>query len=151
MRWAVVPAYVAVAALLLVGVGVLGVFPGMEIFPQVDAGQFQFRLKAPDGTRLEQTEEMTRQALNFIKKEVGGDENVLISLGYVGVVPPSYPINSVYLWTGGPDEAVVRVALKRGVVRIDDLKRRLRDKLPDQLKNWARTTWTALGESPGAI
>ena len=29
--------------------------------------------------------------------------------GYVGVVPPSYPINTVYLWTGGPEEAVMRV------------------------------------------
>ena len=86
---------------------------GTEIFPQVDAGQFQFRLRAPTGTRIEQTEEITREALDFIAKEVG-PENVEITLGYVGVVPASYPINSVYLWTGGPEEALMRVGLKHG-------------------------------------
>ena len=35
-----------------------------------------------------------------------GPDNVDITLGYVGVVPSSYPINSVYLWIGGPEEAV---------------------------------------------
>ena len=53
----------------------LGRLLGTEIFPQVDAGQFQFRLRAPDGTRIEQTEEITREALDFIGKEVG-PENV---------------------------------------------------------------------------
>ena len=41
-----------------------------EIFPQVDAGQFQFRLKAPTGTRIEQTEAITQEALRFIGDEV---------------------------------------------------------------------------------
>jgi hypothetical protein len=34
------------------------------------------------------------------------------ALGYVSVVPPSYPINSVYLWMGGPEEAVPSRAVK---------------------------------------
>jgi multidrug efflux pump subunit AcrB len=146
-RWIVVPGYLIVASLIVVG---LGSRLGTEIFPQADAGQFQFRLKGPDGTRLEQTEAMTRQALQFIKQQVGPD-NVQISLGFVGVVPPSYPINSVYLWTGGPEEAVMRVALKRGVVGVEDLKKKLRETLPDHLKDWARRQWTGLGESPGII
>src|SRR5208337_4467250 len=56
LRWAVVPVYL-VSALLLVFF--LGRQLGTEIFPQVDAGQFQFRLRAPDGTRIEQTEAIT--------------------------------------------------------------------------------------------
>src|SRR5262249_58458354 len=118
---------------------------GTEMLPQVDAGQFQFRLRAPTGTRIEQTEEITRAALEFIKKEVG-PENVDITLGYVGVVPSSYPINSVYLWMGGPEESVMRVALKHGVVRIEDLKRRLREKLPDYLRQWTTQKVVAAGE-----
>ncbi len=123
----------------------LGQQLGTEIFPQVDAGQFQFRLRGPDGTRIEQTEEITREALDFIGKEVG-PENVAITLGYVGVVPSSYPINSVYLWTGGPEEAVMRVSLKRGVVRVEDLKRRLRERLPAHLREWLTRKWLAEGE-----
>ncbi len=110
LRWLVVPAYIVAA---LVGTFFLGRSLGTEIFPQVDAGQFQFRLRAPEGTRIEQTEEITRAALAFIGKEVG-PENVAISLGYVGVVPSSYPINSVFLWMGGPEEAVMRVVAQTG-------------------------------------
>ncbi len=141
LRWILVPAYVvvALAATLLVG-AVLG----MEIFPQVDAGQFQFRLRAPDGTRIEQTEAITREALDFIADKVGQD-NIAITLGYIGVVPSSYPINAVYLWMGGPEEAVMRVALKRGVVRVEDLKRQLRDELPEHLRAWVKRRWIADG------
>src|SRR5262249_42802754 len=65
---------------------------GMEIFPTVDAGQFQIRLRAPTGTRIQKSEELTRKALAFIRDKVG-EENLNITICYVGVVPPSYPIN----------------------------------------------------------
>ena len=142
-RWAVVPGYLAVA---LLATFFMGRLLGTEIFPQVDAGQFQFRLRGPDGTRIEQTEAITREALDFIGKEVG-PENVEISLGYVGVVPSSYPINSVFLWTGGPEEAVMRVSLKRGVVRVEELKSRLREKLAPHLREWTAKKWLDEGES----
>ena len=59
--------------------------------------------------------------------EVGRDE-VEISVGYVGLIPSSYPINAIYQWTGGPEEAILRVALKQGAtVDIERLKERLRD------------------------
>jgi multidrug efflux pump subunit AcrB len=144
-RWVLVPAYLLLAA----GVAVLvGRQLGTEIFPQVDAGQFQFRLKAPTGTRIEQTEAITQEALRFIGDEVrsaGGE--VDISLGYVGVVPGNYPINAVYLWMGGPEESVVRVALKPGKVRVEDLKARLREKLPAHLRQWTAEKWKREGLS----
>ncbi|MCI0457482.1 MAG: efflux RND transporter permease subunit [Gemmataceae bacterium] len=140
-RWAVVPAYVLVAG---AGIVLLGRQLGTEIFPPVDRGQFQFRLRAPAGTRIEQTEAITQEALEFIKREVGAD-NIQLSLGYIGVVPSSYPINSVYLWTGGPEEAVMRVSLKRGVLPIEEVKRRLREKLPDHLHLWVASKWRAEG------
>jgi multidrug efflux pump subunit AcrB len=141
-RWVVVPVYLVVAT---AGVLLLGLVLGREIFPPVDAGQFQFRLRGPDGTRIEQTEEITREALAFIAEEVG-PKNVDITLGYVGVVPSSYPINTVYQWMGGPEEAVMRVKLKRGKVRIEDLKRRLRERLKEHLQEWLARKWVAEGE-----
>jgi multidrug efflux pump subunit AcrB len=141
-RWLVVPAYLIGASLAAF---LLALQLGMEIFPPVDAGQFQFRLRGPDGTRIEQTEAITREALDFIAQEVG-PENVDITLGYVGVVPSSYPINSVYLWMGGPEEAVMRVSLKRAAARIEELKKRLREKLPAHLRQWTAQKWIAQGE-----
>jgi multidrug efflux pump subunit AcrB len=144
-RWLAVPAYLVLAGgALFLASRMLGT----EIFPQVDAGQFQFRLKAPTGTRIEQTEAMTQEALRFITDEVkdaGGE--VDISVGYLGVVHSAYPINTVYLWMGGPEESVMRVALKPGRVRIEDLKVRLREKLPAHLRKWSAEKWKREGVS----
>jgi hypothetical protein len=64
------------------------------------------------GTRLERTEQIALQTLNAIKREVGLD-NVEISFGFVGTQPPNYPINTIYLWSSGSEEAVLQVQLKR--------------------------------------
>src|SRR5262249_53550667 len=99
LRWPLVGAYLVGAGLVI---WLVGGRLGTEIFPSVDAGQFQLRLRAPDGTRLEVTEEIAREALEVIKEETGKDgegrDNVAISLGYVGLIPTSYPINTIYLW-----------------------------------------------------
>src|SRR6202011_1993024 len=85
------------------------------------------------GTRIERTEQIALQTLDAIKREVGAD-NVEISLGFVGTQPPNYPINSIYLWSSGSEEAVMQVQLKPGTgVRIEDLKERLRLRLPQEL------------------
>ena len=112
---------------------VVGSSLGTEIFPSVDAGQLQLHLRAPAGTRIERTEQIALQTLDLIKREVGPD-NVEISLGFVGMQPPNYPINTIYLWSSGSEEAVLQVQLKRGAgIGIEDLKERLRQKLPQEL------------------
>ncbi len=145
-RWIVV-AYLAGA---VAGVVSLGSLLGVEIFPQADTGQLQFRLRAPAGTRIEQTEAIARETLEFIRREVG-PENVAISLGYVGVIPSSYPINAIYLWTSGPEEAVMRIAFREGTVRLEELKERLRQRLPQHLRQWAARQWIAAGEDPQQV
>src|SRR6185503_19875309 len=106
---------------------------GTEIFPRVDAGQLQLRLRAPSGTHVTGTEAIALEALDIIKQEAGA-ENVAITLGFVGVHAPSYPINLIYLWNGGSEEGVVQLQLKRGAnVRMHELKERLRQKLAVQL------------------
>jgi multidrug efflux pump subunit AcrB len=58
---------------------------------------------------------------------------VTITLGYVGAPPPSYPINTIYLWTSGQHEAVLRVALNPDVhIRVDEFEDQLRKSLPPQ-------------------
>ena len=130
LRGLVVGTYLAGSVLLI---WLIGGRLGTEIFPKVEAGQFQLRLRAPAGTRVERTEAIALQTLDLIKNEVGAD-NVALTLGFVGVHAPSYPINLVYQWNGGPEEGVLQVQLKRGTpVRVDDLKERLRQRLAREL------------------
>ncbi len=130
-RWPVVGIYVAIASAIIL---LLGPLLGRDIFPRVDTGQLQLRFRAPTGTRVEATERMALKVLDVIREEAG-PENVAITLGYVGTQPPSYPINTIYLWTSGPHEGVINVALKRGsAIRQMDLEERLRKKLPGMLK-----------------
>jgi multidrug efflux pump subunit AcrB len=130
LRWVIVPAYLACALAVIVFVGRS---LGLEIFPKVDAGRFQLRMRAPDGTRYEETEKLAIAALETINQAVGRD-NVAISIGYVGLIPSSYPINAIFQWTGGPEEAILRVAMKEGArVDIERLKERLRGELAAKL------------------
>src|SRR5262245_46857085 len=127
LRWAVVSVYVVVALGVVL---VLGRTIGSEIFPTVDTGQLQMRIKAPAGTRVERTELIAQRVLQFIGEQAGAG-NVEGSIGYVGIQPTSYPINTILLWTSGPHEAVLRVALKpNSGVSTEDLKERLRRQLP---------------------
>ncbi len=122
-RWAVVPAYLALSGFVIAGVGRS---LGLEIFPKVDAGRFQLRMRAPTGMRIEETEKLALEVLKTIRDEVGAGD-VEISIGYVGLIPSSYPINAIYQWTGGPEEVVLRVALsKERTGAVEGLKERLR-------------------------
>ncbi len=102
---------------------------GMEIFPLVEANEFRLRLRAPDGTHFERTEKLALEVLNKIEQKVGADQ-VKITLGYVGTVPSTYPINAVYQWSRGPEEAILRIALKPDTkINIEQLKEDLRKEL----------------------
>src|SRR5438093_5762796 len=121
-RWLLVLLYLAAAGGIIV---VVGRHLGTDIFPKVDAGQLQLRLRAPPGTRLERTEAVALAVIDAIKQEVHPD-NVAVTLAFVGVHPPTYPINLIYLWNSGPEEAVVQVQLKPGApVKVADLTERL--------------------------
>lgn len=129
-RAIVVPAYLVVSIL---GIAVLAPWLGREIFPLVDAGQFRMRLRAPDGTHINRTEEIAKQALKLVADEVG-PENVERTLGYVGAIPSSYPINAVFQWSRGPEEAILLVATNDAAgIGLAELKERLRQKFSEKL------------------
>jgi multidrug efflux pump subunit AcrB len=127
-----------VAAYLIVTVGVViavGMSLGREIFPPSGVKAFQLRFRAPAGTKFESTERLGRDVLDVIR-DTAGPDNVDITLGYVGVQPSSYPINTIFLWTSGSHEGVLQVALRSDApVKLEELQERLRQafhgKFPD--------------------
>jgi multidrug efflux pump subunit AcrB len=131
-RWAVVAVF-----LVVTGGVVYWLLPSMgkEIFPIVDTGQFKLRIRAATGTRIERTEMVALRALQIVERLVG-KEHVAISSGFIGVQPASYPINTLYLWTSGPHEAVLQVQLKPSATpRGEELKEKLREYFARELKD----------------
>jgi multidrug efflux pump subunit AcrB len=108
-RRTIVFSYLAISGVVI---AVIGGTLGTEIFPLVDTGQFQLHLRAQAGTRIERTEQIALQVLDSIKREVG-PANVEISLSFVGTPPPNYPINSIYLWSSGSEEALMQVRYRQ--------------------------------------
>jgi multidrug efflux pump subunit AcrB len=130
-RVVIVAAYLVATSLLAV---LVGRQLGTEIFPQVDAGQLQLRLRAPAGTQVEGTEKIALQVLDIIKAEAGDADKLEISLGLVGVHAPNYPINLVYQWNGGSHEGVLQVQFKGDSgLHMEQLKERLRARFGKQL------------------
>jgi multidrug efflux pump subunit AcrB len=132
VRWLLVGAYAVVTIAIVAAVGLT---LGREIFPNGGAHLFQLRFRAPAGTMFENTERLATDVLDEIKAAAGPD-NVDITLGYVGVQPSSYPINTIFLWTGGSHEGVMQVALKPDApIRLaefeEELRHRFAKKFPD--------------------
>lgn len=115
------------AALLLMNIG-------RDVLPKVNSSQFQLRLRAPDGTRLERTEEKANIVLAELRKMVG-EEHVSISSVYVGQHPALFSVNPIYLFMAGPHEAVFQVSLKDYEADMDDFKDQLRAKIKEKLPN----------------
>lgn len=118
----IVPVYLVVV-IVLAGIGF--VIIGKDMMPKLNNGQFLIRIKAPDGTRLERTEDKFKQVLSIIDKTV--DHHIEISSGYVGIIPSSYGSSNLYIFNTGTHEAVLQVKLDESYkVNMDDLKDALR-------------------------
>ncbi|HYK60121.1 MAG TPA: efflux RND transporter permease subunit, partial [Bryobacteraceae bacterium] len=113
-EWAVRGAlrYPAVTVVLLLGVfaASLGLYPrlGVSFFPRTDAGQFTINLKAPTGTRIEQTEEAVAKLETLIKQTVDpADFGMVVS--NIGIVPD---FSALYSSNAGPYTATIQTQLK---------------------------------------
>jgi multidrug efflux pump subunit AcrB len=127
-RWLVLFAYVGLCAASLLLLGRIGT----QLFPDVDTGQFQLRIRAKPGTRLENTEQLVLGVDKAIRDQVG-PEHVQITLANIGNPAWTYPVNALYVFNAGPQEAVLLASLtKGGRPKMHDLQESLRDKLNQQ-------------------
>jgi multidrug efflux pump subunit AcrB len=122
-RWPLALGYLGISFLLL---AVLLPRLGSELFPDANAPLLRVRLRAPAGTRIEETERIVLHALNVIQQDAGKD-NVEITSDFTGVVPSSYPVDLIHLFTSGPQEAIIQVALKPDAPRGEVLRERVRE------------------------
>lgn len=128
LRWPIVGVYLigTFATIAVVGGGL-----GTDIFPRIDTNSLQMRVRGPSGTRVERTEQITQQVLDAVG-EIVGPQNVEKSIAFVGVQPSSFPVNLIFLWTGGPHESVIRVALNaESGISTAEVEEQLRERLPE--------------------
>ena len=124
---------VTIYLVLVLGTAALGfVVIGKDMMPKLNNGQFQMRIKMPDGTRLERTEEKLRQVLQVIDKTV--NHQVSISSAYVGIIPSSYGSSNLYIFNTGTHEAILQVNLNEHYkMNMDELKDALRKNIRHEI------------------
>ena len=127
--WAVLALYLGVCAVLI---GLIGPRLGTDIFPRVEAGQLQLRLRMPTGTRLELTTAAAQRALDIIAEEAGA-RSIAVSIGLVGVHGSSYPVNFIYQWNSGSQECVLQVQFRRAGLDLVRLRGRLRARFAKEM------------------
>ncbi|QIP13055.1 efflux RND transporter permease subunit [Spirosoma aureum] len=106
---------------------------GRDVLPKVSGGQFQVRLRNPDGTRLEKTEGTMLKTIDVLNKLVG-KENIEITSAMVGMHGAQFSTSPIYLFMAGPQEGVLQVSLKEDYdVDLDELKDKFRASMKKDL------------------
>jgi multidrug efflux pump subunit AcrB len=103
---------------------------GRNFFPSIDAGQIKLHLRAPTGTRVEETAALTDRVEQAIKRVIPPSEIASI-VDNIGL--PSSGINLTYSNSGtiGAGDADVLIALHEGHAPTADYVRELRKRLPE--------------------
>ncbi|OQP61751.1 acriflavin resistance protein [Niastella vici] len=102
---------------------------GRDVLPRTSSGQFQLRIKAPEGTRIERTEALMIKTLGALD-ELVGKKNISVTSAFIGQHPALFSSSPIYLFMPGPNEAVVQVQLSEDYEEdLDDLKEKIRAKL----------------------
>ncbi|TDX00884.1 efflux RND transporter permease subunit [Dinghuibacter silviterrae] len=122
-----------IAGYFVVSLGLAGLTAsliGKDILPAPNDGQFQLRLRAPEGTRLEQTEATLLKAQEVLYQVVGGKQNVDIISAFAGQQPPSFPTLPIILFTSGSNEILMQVGMKPSYKEdVGELEERYRNAL----------------------
>ncbi|MBS1598121.1 MAG: efflux RND transporter permease subunit [Bacteroidetes bacterium] len=123
------PIVIAYSVLTVGAVILLLMNIGQDVLPKTNAGQFQVRLRAPDGTRMERTEQRLLKALDILHETIGVD-NIRVSSSFLGTHPSQFSTSPLYLFMSGPQEAVLQVQLKDSYKEDpDEMKERFRKKV----------------------
>ena len=112
----------------------IALFPmlGTQLFPTTDAGKFTINIRAPLGSRLELTENLSRKVEKVIRQTIAASDldTVVANLG----LAPS--ISAIYSNNSGEDTGQILVSLKPDHARssffyMDRLRDALRQQVPE--------------------
>lgn len=137
LNWALAHRMVVCAVFVIFCVVSFALFPflGRDFFPSVDAGQFSLHVRAPAGTRLEETALRFYQVEDVIRQTIPSEElaTVLDNIG----LPPFLNLAFGSTATIGPADGDILVALqpKHGPTEkyVEALRDKLTARFPDMI------------------
>ncbi|HTD29447.1 MAG TPA: efflux RND transporter permease subunit, partial [Xanthomonadaceae bacterium] len=106
-------------------------FLGRDFFPEVDTGSIALHVRAPMGTRVEETAAEFDHVEAAIRKVIPADQ-LDTMIDNIGL--PLSSTNLVYSNTGtiGPQDGDIQIALKEGHQPTADFVKKLRERLPQE-------------------
>lgn len=106
---------------------------GTDVMPVSNNGDFQMRIQAPQGSRIEKTEEIVKGVTDDIR-ELVPENGLNITSAFVGMHPAGSPINPIFLFSSASHEAVLQVSVNQDVYEgsMEDLKEKVRNKIADK-------------------
>jgi multidrug efflux pump subunit AcrB len=131
LSWTLSQARATVTAFLVLIVASVLLFPllGRDFFPQVDAGQMRLHVRAPAGTRLEQTQQDFAAVESQIRKLVGNDQ-IDVMLDNIGLPYSGINIALSDSATVGPMDGEILISLNEKHTATAQLIAMLRRELP---------------------
>ncbi len=106
---------------------------GMDFFPQIDAGQMRLHVRAPPGTRLEETQQYFAEVETAIREIVGNDQ-IEVVLGNIGLPYSGINVALSDSATVGPMDGEMLISLKETHTstpeHVADLRRELPRRFP---------------------
>jgi multidrug efflux pump subunit AcrB len=123
------------AIVLIVALGAaMFMLVGRDFYPAIDGGQIQLHVRAPSGTRIENTEQIF-QAIEDKIREVVPDSDRQLIVDNIGLPARAYNLAFTDGSTIGPNDGVIMVSLKPDHAPTADYVRKLREVLPNQFPN----------------
>jgi multidrug efflux pump subunit AcrB len=119
---------IGMVAVLALGVGLYPMV-GRDFFPVIDGGQIQLHVRAPAGSRIENTEHIFQDVENKIREVIPDKERELV-VDNIGLPARSYNLAFSDGSTIGVNDGVILVSLKEGHRPTADYVRKLRQVLP---------------------
>jgi multidrug efflux pump subunit AcrB len=116
--------------LVVLGLGaVLLPIVGRDFFPTIDGGQIQLHVRAPAGTRIEETERIFQAVEDRIRQVIPARDLALV-VDNIGLPARSYNLAFSDGSTIGVNDGIILVSLKEGHAPTGDYVRKLRQVLP---------------------
>jgi multidrug efflux pump subunit AcrB len=102
---------------------------GMDFFPQIDAGQMRLHVRAPPGTRIEETQKYFAKVEQAVRKIVGNDQ-IDVILDNIGLPYSGINVALSDSATVGPMDGEILISLKEKHTSTPAHVARLRRELP---------------------